>query len=122
MKYPRFPNRSEEIMAVALRPSHARVPIPKEELARLCAHRGVRRLSLFGSGLREDFRPDSDLDLLVEFQPGATPGFLGLSSLEREIAVLFGNQRIDLQTPASLSRHFLSEVLAAAKPLFEQEG
>lgn len=109
-------------MAVALDTSRSRVPVPGEELARLCARRGVRRLSLFGSVLREDFRPESDVDLLVEFQSGRTPGFLGFSRLERELAVLFGNRQVDLQTPASLSRHFLPEVLAEAEPLFEQEG
>ena len=90
--------------------------IPADPLAALCRRYHVRRLSLFGSVLRDDFGPQSDVDVLVEFEQGRTPG-LGFFRLEDELAVLLG-RRVDLNTRASLSRHFRDRVLFDARDVY----
>lgn len=87
--------------------------IPEREIAQFCQRNHIRRLSLFGSVLRDDFTPESDVDLLVEFEAGCVPGFLGLTHMQRELSELF-NRRVDLRTPASLSDYFRAEVEASA--------
>lgn len=84
-------------------------------LAALCRRRGIRRLSLFGSVLKGTARPDSDVDLLVEFAPDAVPGLLGLAAIELELSQLLGGRRVDLRTPQELSRYFREEVVRTAK-------
>lgn len=71
--------------------------------------------AIFGSALREDFGTESDIDVLVEFEPGHTPGLLGMSRLERELSSLFGGRKIDLRTPEDLSRYFREDVLREAE-------
>mgnify|MGYP001581039672 CR=1 FL=1 len=88
------------------------VQIPAESVAEFCHRNGIRRLSLFGSILREDFRPESDVDVLVEFQPGVRAG-LRFFAIERELSGLFG-RKVDLNTPGFLSKCFREEVLAEA--------
>lgn len=83
------------------------------EIADFCRRNRIRRLSLFGSALRSDFGPDSDLDLLVDFEPGHVPG-LRFFALERELSGLLGH-RVELHTPQSLSPYFRDQVLAEAK-------
>ncbi|MBH0207302.1 MAG: hypothetical protein HP495_01985, partial [Nitrospira sp.] len=73
--------------------------LPKERLAAFCQERGIRRLSLFGSALRPDFKPDSDIDMLIEFEPGRIPSLLGIARMERELSALLGGVRVDLRTP-----------------------
>ena len=94
----------------------AGLEVPHIELADICRRNGIRRLAVFGSSLRDDFRPDSDLDLLVEFEPGTRVG-LRFFALERELSELFG-QRVDLNTPNFLSPYFRDEVLAEAENLY----
>ena len=77
-------------------------------------------LSLFGSVLREDFRPDSDVDVLVEFEDGHAPGLLGIARMERELSEILGGRKIDLRTPEDLSRYFRQDVLAAAEVQYAQ--
>lgn len=89
--------------------------IDREQLAQLCRRHHIRRLSLFGSVLTGKARPDSDVDLLVEFAPGHAPGFLGLAAIENELSALLGGRRVDLRTPQDLSRHFRDEVLRTAE-------
>jgi predicted nucleotidyltransferase len=84
-------------------------------LAALCRRRGIRRLSLFGSVLKGTARPDSDIDLLVEFEPDAVPGLLGLAAIELELSRLLGGRRVDLRTPQELSRYFREEVMRTAE-------
>ena len=91
-------------------------PDPKA-LAELCARYGVQRLALFGSALRDDFRPDSDVDILVEFAPGVRIGFLGLAELEQELTALLGRD-VDLRTPGELSRYFRQQVLNQSETLY----
>ena len=89
--------------------------VPKTELAAFCRTHGIRRLSIFGSALREDFDPESDIDVLVEFSPERTPGLLGIAGLEIELSALFGGRRVDLRTPEDLSRYFRQTVLDEAE-------
>jgi uncharacterized protein len=83
-------------------------------LEAVCRRHHIRRLALFGSTLKGTARPDSDIDLLVEFEPGHEPGFLGLAGLEAELSALLGGQLVDLRTPDELSRHFRSAVVQTA--------
>lgn len=99
----------------------ARIPIPQDEIATFCRRHHIRRLALFGSVLREDFAPDSDVDVLVEFEPGHTPGLFALAGMELELSRLF-NRRVDLRTPQDLSPYFRNEVVAAAQVQYEQRG
>jgi len=89
--------------------------IAEEQLARFCRGRHIRRLSLFGSTLAGTARPDSDVDLLVEFEPGHEPGLLGLASMEAELAGMLGGKKVDLRTPQDLSRYFRDQVLRTAE-------
>ncbi len=95
------------------------VRLPEEEIAKLCQRHHIRRLALFGSILSDEFRPDSDIDVLVEFEPGKTPG-LDFFGIEIELSDLLGRP-VDLNTPRSLSRYFRDQVLAEARTLYAQE-
>lgn len=86
----------------------------QDALAVLCRSHAIRRLSLFGSVLKGTARPDSDVDLLVEFVPGSEPGLLGLAEIETQLSALLAGRRVDLRTPADLSRHFRNEVMSTA--------
>jgi uncharacterized protein len=78
---------------------------------------GVRRLALFGSALRDDFHDDSDVDLLIEFEPGRTPGLIRLAEMELELESLIGRE-VELRTYEDLSRYFRDEVAAHARTLY----
>jgi predicted nucleotidyltransferase len=93
------------------------VSIPSQALAEVCRRYGVRRLLLFGSFARGEADEESDLDLLVEFFPGRTPG-LGFVRLQEELTRLFG-RRVDLHTLGSLSPYLREEVLKEARPIHE---
>ncbi len=86
-------------------------------LADFCKKRHVRKLSLFGSAVRADFKPGSDLDLLVEFDPGHTPG-LAFFSLAEELSAFFG-RKVDLNTSRSLSPYFRDQALAESEILYD---
>jgi uncharacterized protein len=87
-------------------------------LEALCRKWRVKRLSLFGSRLKGQARPDSDIDLLVEFEPGGTPGLMGITQLEFELSDLVGGVRVDLRTAEDLSRYFRDEVVSTAEPQY----
>jgi uncharacterized protein len=91
------------------------VCIDEKKLAALCKAHNILRLSLFGSALTDGFTEKSDIDVLVEFQPGKTPGLLGMVQIEDELGKLMGGRRIDLKTPKELSRYFRQQVLSDAK-------
>lgn len=93
----------------------ARIEIPKDKLAEFCRQHHIRKLSLFGSVLRDDFRPDSDVDVLVEFEPEHVPGFLGLHELEQQLSDLLDGLEIDLITEKFLNRRIRDRVLADAE-------
>ncbi len=92
----------------------AHIDIPKKQLADFCRHRQIHKLSLFGSVLRDDFGPDSDVDVLVEFEPDAIVGYFELAGMELELSELLG-RKADIRTPAELSPYFRNNVLASAE-------
>ena len=89
--------------------------IPKDLIEAFCRKHHIRKLSIFGSYLREDFGHDSDIDFLVEFEPEHIPGLLRLAAMERELSELLGGRRVDLRTARDLSRYFRDEVVASAE-------
>lgn len=106
-------------IAYTMKAMESRIKVSREALERLCQRYHVRRLDLFGSVLREeDFGAESDLDVLVEFEPGRTPGF-AFVRLQRDLSELLG-YRVDLHTCRSLSRYFRDEVLEGSQPLYER--
>lgn len=84
-------------------------------LAAICRRHHIRRLALFGSMLRGTERSDSDVDLLVEFEPDHKPGLLALAGIEAELSILAAGRRIDLRTAQDLSRYFRDEVVRTAE-------
>ena len=93
------------------------IDIPKDKIAGFCRRHRIVKLSLFGSILREDFGPDSDIDVLVEFEPGATPGF-AFFGLQEELSRMLG-RRVDLSTPGFLSDYFRDEVMREAEVQYD---
>lgn len=89
------------------------IDIPKERIAAFCNANGIRRLALFGSILRDDFRPDSDVDILIEFLPGVQVGYFAMARMARELTTLLG-RAVDLRTPAELHPAFRDEVMREA--------
>ncbi len=92
------------------------IQVPRGRLEAFCRANGIRRLSLFGSILRDDFRPDSDIDVLVEFQDGVHVG-LAFFRMQDELSSILG-RKVDLNTPGSLSKYFRDDVLHEAEPLY----
>ena len=92
-----------------------KIEVPKDKIAEFCRKHHIRKLALFGSVLREDFRPDSDVDVLVEFEPEHVPGFLGLYDMEQQLSGLVGGAHIDLVTEKFLNRRIRERVLAEAE-------
>jgi len=97
----------------------ARLALDAAQIEAFCRRHHIRKLALFGSVLRDDFRPDSDVDVLVEFEPGQTVGLIRLVGIERELSELLG-RRVDLRKPGDLSRYFRQQVVDAAEILFER--
>lgn len=95
------------------------VEIPTEELRRFCERNKIRKLSLFGSILTPRFREESDVDMLVEFEPEGIPTLAKLARLEEELSLLVG-RKVDLRTPRELSRYFRDTVVANAKVQYER--
>ena len=97
--------------------NRARIDVPTEKVAEFCRRHHVRRLALFGSVLRDDFRPDSDVDVLVEFEEGQTPG-LAFFGMQDELSELL-DRRVDLNTPSCLSRYFRDRLQQEAEILYD---
>jgi predicted nucleotidyltransferase len=93
------------------------IHIPKPAIAAFCRQRHIRRLALFGSVLRDDFTPTSDVDALVEFEPGRTPGWKFITFGD-ELSEILG-RRVDLNTPQCLSHYFRDEVLTEAEVIYD---
>ncbi|MDX2453284.1 nucleotidyltransferase family protein [Desulfosarcina sp.] len=87
------------------------IDIPKERLVEFCRKHGIQKLSLFGSVLSDDFGPDSDVDVLVEFKAGTMIGLIRLTGLEFELSEIIG-RKVDLNTPGFLSKYFRADVMA----------
>jgi predicted nucleotidyltransferase len=96
-----------------MKTNRTKVKLPQDKIAAFCRRHHIRRLALFGSALREEFRPDSDVDVLVEFESGHTPG-LAFFGMEQELTELLG-RKVDLNTPQFLSPYFRDTVLAEAE-------
>jgi len=92
----------------------ARIELPQDKIASFCKKHHIRKLSLFGSVLRDDLGPGSDIDILVEFEPGKVPSFFRLFDMEEELSAILGGRKVDIRTPEDLSRYFRDRVLAAA--------
>ena len=89
------------------------ISIPSEEITQFCQRHHVQKLSFFGSVLRDDFSPESDIDILVEFDPQHIPGLIRLSMMEQELSNIF-QRKVDLRTPEDLSCYFRQEVIDSA--------
>lgn len=96
-----------------------KIRLEKDKLAEFCRRNRIRRLALFGSVLRDDFGPDSDVDVLVEFEPSARVGLITLAGIEIELSRLLG-RRADIHTIKGLNPHFRNEVLRTAEAQYEQ--
>ena len=88
--------------------------LPRNEIADLCRRHHIRKLALFGSVLRDDFRPDSDIDVLVDFEPGYAVGF-EILDMEEELSRLFGGHKVDIVQEKYLNRWLRGRVLASAE-------
>ena len=97
------------------------IQFPPERLEEFCRQHSVRRLAFFGSVLTERFSKASDVDVLVEFRPGAKVGYLGMAAMERELSALLGGRKVDLRTPNELSAYFRDEVLRTASVQYARE-
>ena len=95
-----------------------RIPIDRKKICDFCRKHHIRRLAFFGSVLRDDFRPDSDVDVLVEFEPGHVPG-LRFFAMEAELSEIL-RRKVDLNTPQFLSQHFRRQVESEAEAQYEQ--
>ena len=96
------------------------VSVSKTALASFCQEHGIKWLAIFGSVLREDFGPVSDIDVLVEFEPDRIPGLLGIAGMELELSKLFTGHKVDLRTPEDLSPYFRQDILATAEVQYDQ--
>ncbi|MCD4842903.1 MAG: nucleotidyltransferase family protein [Methanosarcinales archaeon] len=91
-----------------------KIKIPQKKITEFCKRNHIYKLSLFGSVLRENFRPDSDIDMLVEFDPDHIPGLIRLAGMEIELTDILG-RKVDIRTPQDLSRYFRQEVINSAE-------
>ena len=98
----------------------AGIELPTAKIIEFCQRHHIHRLSLFGSVLREDFGPNSDIDFLVEFEPDHTPSLFSITDMEIELTALLG-RKADLRTAEDLSRYFRQEVLDTAEILYERK-
>jgi hypothetical protein len=94
------------------------IDFPQQRIAEFCQRHRIHRLALFGSILRDDFTPDSDVDVLVEFEPGARVGLIRLAGIEIELSNLLGH-KVDLNTPGFISPHYRDRVLAEAQVQYD---
>jgi predicted nucleotidyltransferase len=90
------------------------IEVAQDRLVEFCRRNGVRKLALFGAVLTDHFSDASDIDVLVEFEPGQRVGYLRMAGMERELSAIFGGRKVDLRTPNELSRYFRDEVLRTA--------
>jgi predicted nucleotidyltransferase len=97
----------------------ARLDADPGQIADFCRRNGIRRLAVFSSALRHDFTPESDVDLLVEFQPGQRVGYLGVARMEIELEQIIRDHRVDLRTPNDLSSSSRDRVVAEAQQVYD---
>lgn len=97
------------------------IKIPKESISNFCRKNHIKKLSFFGSILRDDFNTNSDIDILVEFDPMYVPSLFDLIKMEEEISTMLSGHKVDLRTPQDLSRYFRNDVLASAEELYAEK-
>jgi predicted nucleotidyltransferase len=102
------------VSSITMEAKKHRILIPTEEIDSFCRRNNIKKLSLFGSVLRDDFSPSSNVDVLVEFKPEQRVGFFRLAEMEMELTEIL-RRKVDLRTPAELSRYFRQDVLNAAE-------
>jgi hypothetical protein len=100
--------------------TRAKITVPHEQIAEFCRRHHIRKLALFGSVLRDDFRPESDVDVLVEFEPDHIPGLIRFSGMEIELSEILAGRKVDLNTPKFLSPYFRDQILAEAEVQYAQ--
>jgi predicted nucleotidyltransferase len=96
------------------------IALPQTELEAVCHKYGIQRLMLFGSVLRDDFTPDSDVDVLVEFEPGSKATYLDLAGIQHRLSDLLGRP-VDIGTPASLSPYIKDTVLSTMQVIYDAQ-
>jgi len=96
-----------------------RINITESQISDFCQSNHIRKFAFYGSVLRDDFRPDSDIDVLVEFEPNQPIGLMEVVRMERRLSELMG-RKVDLRTPQDLSRYFRDEVVAEAEIMYEK--
>ena len=101
-----------------MKTNRLRIKLPKKKIEEFCRRHHIRKLAVFGSALRADFRAKSDVDVLVEFDAGHTPGLIRLAGMEIELSALLDGRKVDMNTPLCLSPDFRDEVLAEAEPVY----
>ncbi len=94
--------------------------IPHERVETFCREHGIRRLAIFGSALRDNFGPESDFDVLVEFEADRIPTLFDIAGMEQELSEIFGGRKVDLRTPEDLSRYFRESVTEEAEVQYAQ--
>lgn len=99
---------------------NAQISLPTQALTELCRRRHIRKLSIFGSALREDFRSDSDIDLLYEVEPGYGIGYITLGFIADELSQIFGGREVDLIRESGLNPRIRDSVLAEAEVIYER--
>ena len=104
--------------AIIPRMDKIKIRVPREQLAEFCRRHHIRKLAFFGSVLRDDFGPQSDVDVLVEFEEGKTPGF-AFFGMQAELSKILG-RKVDLNTPGFLNKYFRDRVLSEAKVEYVQ--
>ena len=97
----------------------AHIDIPRDRISLFCSQYQIKRLALFGSVLRDNFGSDSDIDIIVEFLPGKRVGMLTMARIERELSLIFEGRKVDLRTPAELSRYFRDDVMRKAEICYD---
>jgi predicted nucleotidyltransferase len=102
-------------------PVETAIPIPYTEIAAFCERHHIVKMWLFGSVLRDDFSAESDVDVLVEFDPGHVPGWEFFGAWPEELEAIFGRP-VDLGTPDSLSKYIRSKVMRSARVIYERAG
>ncbi len=93
----------------------------REDLASFCKEHGIKRMAIFGSGLRDDFQPGSDVDILAEFDSAHIPTLFDIAGMEQDLSKFFCGRKVDLRTPEDLSRYFRQQVVSEAEVLYAAE-
>ena len=97
------------------------IALPRDRTEEFCCRNHIKKLALFGSVLRDDFGPKSDVDVLVEFEPEARVGFFELYDMEQELSNIIGGRKVDMNTPKCLSKYFRDKVLATAEVQYAKQ-